>query len=634
MKPTRFVSLKRKLAVAVGIGMFLLASTLIIFSTIQTRNEAIVSATNEVKALSHDFSLQVQGQMDKAMLASRSMADALSAVGNNDNPLRISREAAQLMGEKVLFSDRDFLGFTLAFETNAFDGQDKQFVNAPAHDATGRFLTYLTKLDNGKASRDVLIDYETPETGPWYWEPKKRMNEFLTEPVVYPVQGKDVLMVSLMTPVINSGRFLGVTGIDYPIDFMQNMASLAGFYGGQYRISIVSAMGVYAAHTARPDLINKHLSEEFPTMASSMLLEIKAGRTVVANYGGFMNVYVPLKVGKTTDFWQVRLSIPYSLITERANQLMVNQIIIGLILIFVAISVLIWFVTKLIKPLGVMTAMAEAMSKGDLTFSTNEAITNDEIGVVYASFTEMKEKLNEIITEIREGAESIAAASNQLSSSSQTISQGASEQASGAEEVSSTMEQMASNIQHNTENARETEKITLIASKGVASGAESASVSSKAMHDIADKISFINEIARQTNILALNAAVEAARAGEYGRGFAVVAAEVRKLAEHSQKAAVDIDILSKKALEVAEDTGKKMNQIVPEIEKSARLVQEISAASNEQANGAEQVNMAIQQLSQITQQNAAASEELATNAEELASQANNLKGLISFFRTT
>jgi methyl-accepting chemotaxis protein len=538
------------------------------------------------------------------------------------------------MGEKVLFSDSDFLGFTLAFEPNAFDGQDKQFVNSSAHDATGRFLTYLTKMDNGKASRDVLIDYETQETGPWYWEPKKRMNEFLTEPVVYPVQGKDVLMVSLMTPVINGGRFLGTTGIDYPIDFMQNMAKQANFYGGQYKISIVSAKGIYAAHTARPELINKHMSEEFPTLVSSMMKEIESGRTVVGSYDGFMHVYVPLKVGKTTDFWQVRLSIPYSLITARANQLMINQIIIGLILIFIGISILIWFVTNLIKPLGVMTAMAEAMSKGDLTFSADEAITNDEIGVVYNSFTEMKDKLNEIITEIREGAESIAAASNQLSSSSQTISQGASEQASGAEEVSSTMEQMASNIQHNTENARETEKITLIASKGVASGAESASVSSRAMHDIADKISFINEIARQTNILALNAAVEAARAGEYGRGFAVVAAEVRKLAEHSQKAAVDIDILSKKALEVAEDTGKKMNQIVPEIEKSARLVQEISAASNEQANGAEQVNMAIQQLSQITQQNAAASEELATNAEELASQANNLKDLISFFRTT
>ena len=629
----KFISLKQKLALAVGFGMFLLAFILIVFTTVQTRTEAITSAENEVKALANEFSLKVQQKMDEAMLASRSLAEALSSVGGLKDSLKISREVAQQMGTKVLFSNPNFIGLTLAFEPNAFDNKDLMFVNAPAHDATGRFMTYLTKGDNETAVRDVLVGYETAEVGPWYWEPKKRMNEFLTEPVVYPIQGKDVLMVSLMTPIIHNNSYLGTTGIDYPIEFMQNMATQAGFFNNQYKISIVSALGVYAAHTDKPDLINKNLSDEYPQLASGMLADIKSGRIVEWNNDGYLYIFVPLKVGKTTDLWQVRLAIPYDLITKRADSLMWTQIFMGIILIIIGISVLLWFVNRLIQPLSVMTTMAEAMSEGDLTFTTTEALTNDEIGVVYRAFTNMKERLNDIINEIRESANSIETASSQLSESSQTISQGASEQASGAEEVSSTMEQMASNIQHNTENARETEKITLAASAGVTSGAESATISARAMHDIADKILFINEIARQTNILALNAAVEAARAGEYGRGFAVVAAEVRKLAEHSQKAAVEIDDLSKKALEVAENTGKKMNQIVPEIEKSARLVQEISAASNEQANGAEQVNSAIQQLSQITQQNAAFSEELATNAEELSSQAKNLNDLISFFKT-
>lgn len=632
MKKQKFISLKQKLALSVGFGLFLLTAVLIVYSTIQTRNEAIGSATNEAKALSNRFALEVEAELEKAMLASRSIADALSAIGNSENPLSISREAAQLMGEKVLYSNPDFLGFTLAFEENAFDNNDKSFVNAVAHDQTGRFLTYLTKTTGKKASRDVLIDYETPEKGPWYWIPKQKMNEFLTEPVIYPVQGKDVLMVSLMTPVINSGRFLGVTGIDYPIDFMQRMAKDAGFYNGNYKISIVSAKGLYAAHTEKPELINKSIAEEYPKMANEMIGEIRAAKTVLWDDGDFLNVFVPLKVGKTDEPWQVRLAIPNQLIVAKANQLMWRQIVMGLIMIAIGLLALIWYISYLISPLSSMVKMAESMAVGDLTLRIESKTTNDEIGIVYNSFALMKDKLNEILREIREGAESIAASSEQLSMSSQSISQGASEQASGTEEVSSTMEQMASNIQQNTENSKETERITQAAAQGVASGAESAVISAKAMHEIANKILFINEIARQTNILALNAAVEAARAGEYGKGFAVVAAEVRKLAEHSQGAAVEIDELSKKALQIAEETGRKMTEIVPDIQKSASLVQEISASSNEQTRGADQINMAIQQLSQVTQQNAASSEELASNAEVLSSQAASLKELISFFK--
>jgi len=152
------------------------------------------------------------------------------------------------------------------------------------------------------------------------------------------------------------------------------------------------------------------------------------------------------------------------------------------------------------------------------------------------------------------------------------------------------------------------------------------------MQDIAEKVSIIGEIARQTNILALNAAVEAARAGEHGKGFAVVAAEVRKLAERSQVAAVEIDLLTKNSVKATDESGRLLAAIAPEIGKTAKLVQEIAAASIEQNSGADQVNNAIQQLNQVTQQNAAASEEMATSSEELAGQAEALLEMISFFK--
>jgi methyl-accepting chemotaxis protein len=272
---------------------------------------------------------------------------------------------------------------------------------------------------------------------------------------------------------------------------------------------------------------------------------------------------------------------------------------------------------------------AKMVADGDLTVDLKKRSEKDEL---MESLTAMVKSTAGIISEFQTAANNISASSQQMSSTSQTMSQGASEQASSAEEVSSSMEEMAANIQQNTENAQQTEKIALGASDGITQVNESAGQTLKYIIDIADKVSIIGEIARQTNILALNAAVEAARAGEHGKGFAVVAAEVRKLAERSQLAAVEIDTLTKASVRKTEESGKMMTNLLPDISKTAKLVQEIAAASIEQNSGAEQVNNAIQQLNQVTQQNAAAAEEMATSSEELASQAQQLIEMISFFK--
>ena len=313
---------------------------------------------------------------------------------------------------------------------------------------------------------------------------------------------------------------------------------------------------------------------------------------------------------------------------DKASSIMVVGLVVALLLGFVSASVITRVITTPLKK-GVVAA--KRISAGDL--KTNiEIDQNDEVGELAKALQGMINKLREVVTYIKSGADNISSASLQLSSSSQSMSQGASEQASSVEQISSSMEEMVSNIQQNTDNAMQTEKIAITSVDGIRESSNSARISIEAMNNIAEKIKIINDIAFQTNILALNAAVEAARAGEHGKGFAVVAAEVRKLAERSKVAADEINELSVKGVKVSDMAGEKLSSIVPEIEKTAKLVQEIAAASSEQNSGADQINSAIQQLNIIVQQNAASSEEMATSSEELSGQADQLKEIIDFFQ--
>ncbi len=285
--------------------------------------------------------------------------------------------------------------------------------------------------------------------------------------------------------------------------------------------------------------------------------------------------------------------------------------------------------TQNVEALMRITVAAKNVAQGNLLVDLKERSAQDELMQALAA---MVAKLVDVVKDVKNASDNVASGSQELSSSAQQMSQGASQQAAAAEEASSSMEEMSANIKQNADNAQQTEKIAVKSSEDAKDGGKAVAETVKAMKDIAAKISIIEEIARQTNLLALNAAIEAARAGEHGKGFAVVASEVRKLAERSQKAAAEISELSSSSVEVAEKAGVMLANILPDIQKTAELVQEINASSKEQDTGAQQINKAIQQLDQVIQQNASASEEMASTAEELSSQSAQLQSTIAFFR--
>ena len=284
----------------------------------------------------------------------------------------------------------------------------------------------------------------------------------------------------------------------------------------------------------------------------------------------------------------------------------------------------------LIDSMNEITAVAEEIATGNLQVSAKERSGQDKL---MRALSSMINGLTEVVENVKNSADSVSTGSQELSIGSTKISEGANKQAASAQEASSSMEQMSSNIKQNAENAIQTEKIALQSAQNAETGGKAVSETVIAMKEIAGKISIIEEIARQTNLLALNAAIEAARAGEHGKGFAVVASEVRKLAERSQTAAAEINKLSATSVEVAENAGEMLAKLVPDIKKTAELVQEISAASNEQNAGAAQINKAIQQLDQVIQQNVTASEELTATAMNFTSQSEQMQNVIGFFST-
>lgn len=287
-------------------------------------------------------------------------------------------------------------------------------------------------------------------------------------------------------------------------------------------------------------------------------------------------------------------------------------------------------INKMLNPLNVVISKINEISNGNLGVNIKYD-KHDEVGNLAHQMNEMVERLSNALSKVKGAFENVYSNSHQLSTSAEQLSQGAAEQASSAEEVSSSIEEMTTTIKNNADNAKQTEKIAIEAAENARESGKIVTDTVTAMKEIADKISIIKEIARQTNLLALNAAIEAARAGEHGKGFAVVASEVRKLAERSQAAAAEINELSTSSVKVAEKAGDMINKLVPDIQKTASLVQEITAASAEQNSGAMQMSKAIQQLDKVTQQTASSSEEMSSMAEGLSQQSEQVMEILHFF---
>jgi methyl-accepting chemotaxis protein len=623
----------------------LTVTVVLLLAVSYSRSSAIITdmVYRQGDSLAAQYANQVQGQLERFSETPREMANTFIALKKSAKP---DRQAALEILRQTLEANPLLLGSWTVWEPNAFDGQDQKFRNAPGHDASGRFVAVYSR-GTGKITLDPNLDYEKEGAGDYYLLAKKSGHETVMEPYFYSYTGDkkdEQFITSIVIPIMIDGSFQGVLGIDIAIStfesIMKDIQPIPGAFG-----MLISNTGALLYHPAKEN-IGKNVGETSPEKNKAALLAAIAGgkpyslvkNNLATGELSYMSL-APIQIGSSTTPWALAVALPMAILFAPLNSLLVLMIVIGIACAVAGFFVLLVVARSISRPIGLIKAVNDRLAQGDFALGGIDAgafesmrSRGDEIGEMTEAIGVVIASITRVASSIQGGSNEVAEGAGQVASTAQALSQGTAEQAAAGEEVSSAMEQMSANVKQNADSALSTERISRKSAVDADEGGKAVMQAVAAMKEIAQKIGIIEEISRQTNLLALNAAIEAARAGEAGKGFAVVAAEVRKLAERSQIAASEITTLSKSSTEVAEMAGARIQAIVPDIRKTADLVQEIAASSREQTSGIEQINTALTQLDKVIQQNAASSEELASMAEELTGQSESMVSTVGFFK--
>ena len=617
--------------------VFILLSALIIYIgtisylLVKFKSSSYKDAKQLVETAINEGASNVKAAIDLEMGVTRGLAHLIK----NYDKIRISQRDS-IFTQTIynsLEENSTYIGTWYCMELSAYDPKwgPNSGRESRVYYKDGKGIQFYIKRHDVGGIDKISGYHKTKETKrETIWEPYW-CEEYTKE------NGDQILETTLSVPILKNGEFVGLSGVDIELNVFEEIITKIKPFEEGYAF-MLSNEGTYVSHPKK-EYIGKKFSEVNAPEDNLYGVSEKIKRGESFFFTGYHSEnnqelyvhFVPIHIGNTQTPWSLGVLVPIKSTVKTATNTQRTVIIIGIIGVIIFVLVIYFIGRSIVDPLKEGIDFAEKVSSGDLT-AILPVDRSDEIGLLASHLMTMANKLREMVQTIKNYAQDITQSSLRLKNNSDLLSQGASNQASSTEEVSSSMEEMASNIHQSAENSRQTEKISVRASDNVQNSAEHALFATQSMEKITEKISIIGEIAAQTNILALNAAVEAARAGEHGKGFAVVAAEVRKLAERAQEAANEIDGLSKESLVIAKDASIQLEAVIPEIQKTAQLVQEISASSMEQNAGVEQINNAIQQLNHITQQNASTSDQMASNSTELKSLAEKLMKSVEYFK--
>ncbi len=575
------------------------------------------------------LSRAITGQYREIVSSAEALGGALTSVKDEISPVAADRDGFITMMRNGARGFRNCLAVGMFWEWGAFDGKEKQLENDPEYKKLyGRFAVMFAVTDS-TVVRDTRFDFSELQCE----EVRRQKCVTCFAPEVKVINGAKRNVIPLYVPMMRDEAYLGSIVCYLDLKYINDECAMM-----VDKVKLNSSFIVYdknlniIASTEKRDAVCKRLTEVFGKDYDDPEVFSKEHNSFDIQSGYRCHTHV-VEMDGVGNKWALMFRLQKKNLTGGANPGFKILLGVSVVLLLIASLVGAFIGYRVGYPLVSVLKVCRQLGSGDMTFKMNfKLYFHNEITALYREFANMSNRLKDIVAEVKGTATTINNSGQQLTKTSESIARGANEMASASEEVSAAVEDMSVGIKKNSDNARETESITRHVVESVTVANKSLNATVTAMKNMSEKIGIINEIAGKTDLLAVNAAIEAARAGELGKGFAVVATEVRKLAERSQSAAKEIDLLTADLVSQAENSGRQLEVLVPEISKTCQLVQEITISTIEQSNNALQVNHALQQLNDISQQNASTADELAAGAAESLRQAEKLNTTIAFFR--
>jgi methyl-accepting chemotaxis protein len=692
------LSLITAIAVTQAVNMNLFSSTQ---SQVQEATEELLykELSGRLLSVGQSEGRRVSGQINRAMLSARSFGAAINSLRDEAAEKNLSRRALRARIVRtlggVLEKETDFLGSYTAFEPNALDNADNLQVGQQGSDDNGRFAPYVYRTAESAANLDILLGLENQErdangvrAGEYYLCPKETQQDCLIDPYIYPVDGEDVLLTSLVTPIIEDGKFLGIAGVDLSVSFIQSIAEEVSrsLYGGDSIVVIASHVGIVAGHSAQPGALGKRIDNLLHSGSNEVLGAMQQHLEAFIKTDERLVAVVPFNIGDINKSWTISISVPTAKATaalvalnntlaEKKSDAWIYSTVLTLICILIAVGVITFVAGRIVSSINEMSVIIREIAQGEGDLSRRVDIkTDDEIGVMAGYVNSFIDTIHQLvgristqtigITQDSEASqaetskntsrmsdqqaeiESIVLAVNKLNESSVDVAQSATRAAKSATDANAAVKEGSQVVEY-TVDAINVMAEDLHEAVAVIKGLEASSGS------ISDILTVIKEIARQTNLLALNATVEAARAGEHGKGFAVVADEVRNLSQRSREAADEIQEMiseltanTSRAVQVmsssttnaeacvnkASKTTEVLDRILDSVSQINDMNAQIAGAADQQSSVSNNINNSVSSINDLSKSVYSSAESISQLGQRVSNQSSELSELVGQFK--